>query len=64
MPHFLPSLALIDQLPKIESYPFTVDHADFFRAAKPLIAEGEPIIELPITGADAVATGMALADAW
>ena len=53
-------VVLIDQLPKINTYPFTVDHADFFRAAKPLIAEGEPIIELPITGADAVTTGMAL----
>ena len=55
---FLAAVVLIDQLPKIKTYPFTVDHADFFRAAKPLIAEGEPIIELPITGADAVTTGM------
>jgi hypothetical protein len=52
----LAAVVLIDQLPNIAIYPFNIDHADFFRAAKPLIKQGEPIIELPIAGPDPVAT--------
>jgi hypothetical protein len=52
----LTAIVLIDQLPKIATYPFSIDHGEFLRAATPLIKRGEPIIELPIAGADHVAT--------
>jgi len=52
----LAAVVLIDQLPNVGIYPFSIDHADFFRAAKSVIKQGQPIIELPITGPDKVAT--------
>jgi hypothetical protein len=54
----LTAIILIDQLPKIATYPFSIDHGDFFRAAKSLIKRGEPIVQLPITGVDHAATWM------
>jgi hypothetical protein len=51
-------VVLLDQMPKGPTYPFVVEHADFFRSAKSAtaVAEGEPLIVLPIAGTDHLAT--------
>lgn len=49
-------VVLIDQMPRVDIYPFAIAHADFFRAAKPVIVEGEPVIILPIAGTDYIET--------
>ncbi len=48
----LPVLILIDQMPRADTYPSTIPHADFFRAARSVIREGEPLIQLPLWGPD------------
>jgi hypothetical protein len=45
-------IVLIDQMPKVRTFPFAVAHADFWEGAKALIEEGKPIIVLPTAGAD------------
>jgi hypothetical protein len=46
------AVVLIDQMPKVPTFPFSIAHADFWQDARPLIEEGKPIIVLPIAGAD------------
>jgi hypothetical protein len=43
-------VVLIDQMPNFRVFPFAIDHANFWRGAKPSIEEGKPIIVLPVAG--------------